>query len=145
MSDRLAGRGRAGNESSEWNYLVANSVTGPTGPSGPTGHTGPTGPTGPTGHTGPSGPTGHTGPTGPTGHTGPSGPTGHTGPTGPTGVSGPELIDVLAKEVRRGACGPAMPLIYALSYVINREPPVGPTGPFLAETQGEGGEEARWS
>jgi hypothetical protein len=42
--------------------LEAQTVTGPTGP---TGFTGPTGPTGPTGFTGPTGPTGFTGPTGP--------------------------------------------------------------------------------
>ena len=45
-----------------WNYIVVNSLTGPTGP---TGLTGPTGVTGPTGITGPTGLTGATGITAP--------------------------------------------------------------------------------
>src|SRR6202000_2729414 len=65
--------------------LIAQGVTGATGPTGATGLTGPTGFTGATGFTGPTGATGATGFTGPTG---PTGATGFTGPTGATGATG---------------------------------------------------------
>jgi hypothetical protein len=73
-----------------------NTITGPTGFTGPTGPqstvTGPTGPqstvTGPTGFTGQIGPTGSTGITGQIGPTGSTGITGQIGPTGSTGITG---------------------------------------------------------
>jgi hypothetical protein len=63
----------------QWEYGLANNLTGPTGSTGTTGIAGPTGSTGPTGNTGPQGPPG-----GATGATGPTGATGIIGPTGPS-------------------------------------------------------------
>ena len=71
-----------------------STVPGPQGPSGPTGPQGPAGtpggPSGPVGPSGPQGPIGLTGNQGPRGPSGPQGPSGVQGPQGPQGVSGPQ-------------------------------------------------------
>lgn len=71
-----------------------STVSGPQGPRGLTGPPGPAGtpggPSGPQGVSGPSGPMGLTGNQGPRGPTGPQGPSGVQGPQGPSGASGPQ-------------------------------------------------------
>ncbi|HKB64611.1 MAG TPA: hypothetical protein VKC61_02070 [Pyrinomonadaceae bacterium] len=142
-----------------WDYIVLNSLTGPTGTIGPTGPTGSAGSTGATGPTGVPGPTGQTGPTGakgdqgdkgstgPTGAKGDQGDKGSTGPTGATGPTGPtgpkynldiaEIIQQIYWEVNKGDQGGiAWQLVWNLSEHITGKSPVkrgpsGPTGPKI--------------
>jgi hypothetical protein len=111
-----------------WDYIVLNSVTGPTGA------TGGQGPTGNPGATGTQGPTGSPGPTGVRGATGNPGATGVQGPTGNPGMTGPidiyQIIRLLNWEINKGKTGFAWQLVRDLALRINATGPMWPTYPI---------------
>lgn len=131
-------------------YIIG--PTGPTGPSGgpvgPRGATGPTGPQGPIGNTGPTGPQGTPGQAGLIGPAGPTGPTGPTGPIGPVGLQGPAGIQgVKGEQGPTGPTGPSAVAAFGRKYDnstntisleanINKEIPLGSTGPSSGITTG---------